>query len=305
MSSTPTPIHSARASPAGSALPSAYTTEDEWDPEDVCKLVPISSLSIKPSRPATSEARRKVPATPFPFLSLPSELRLKIYAQHFDNQTSTIDLDPDNYKRVFKKLALLRTCRQIYKEAAHYFYSSSVFRIFPTHPGRFFKAKKPLLARLSPNQRGCIASLELRVGPGWAKPPRGWVVNDALGLRGCVNVRKLNLFVECDPSDSIFNGFRRADGFYEAFCRDLLDQALAEMPWVTVVEFDAYPGVKLSGAMMRGLLDVVALRGRHICWGPERGWTMHDFDDITSGNATKMVGHIMGDVGSLGAVAVA
>ncbi len=52
-----------------------------------------------------------------------------------------MDLNNDNYKRIHKKLALLRTCRTVYNEASHFFYSQHTFRVFPTHPGRFFRAR--------------------------------------------------------------------------------------------------------------------------------------------------------------------
>jgi hypothetical protein len=218
---------------------------------------------------------------PFPFLDLPAELRIEIYAYYFNDIDYVIDLDPDNYKRIHKKLGIFRTCKTIYNEASQVFYGMHTFRLFPTHPGRFFKTKKPLLARLNARQRGWIRSLELRLGPGWNKPPRGWVVNSALGLADCINVRKLTVFVECDPSDGVFNGFRRADGFYETFSRNLLRDVLNEMPFLDCVHFDAWSSVKKSGAMMTGLLGVAAAHGKRIGWGPERQWSdRDDLDDV-------------------------
>jgi hypothetical protein len=282
---TPTPIPSARNTPLPSAHPSAYNTENELEDDDFNPAKIESSLS-----PAKSSKSKKT-ISKFPFLSLPSELRIKIYAWHFAGMNRVVDLDPDNHKRTWKKLGLLRTCRQIYAEASHFFYSTNTFRLFPTHPGRFFKTKKPLLARLSSRQRNTITSVELRLGPGWNKPPRGWVVNTALGLRDCVNLKTLTVFVECDPSNDIFNGFRRADGFYEGFCRDLLDHVLAEMPWLGMVYFDAWTSVKKSGDMMRGLLDVARFQNRRVGWGPERGWT-DDTDDGNGGADSGLIGHM-------------
>lgn len=304
----PTPIHSAHASPASSAFPSAYNTEDEGDHDDICKLVRIDNLAVEAAKALVvqprCEARGVARSKPFSFLTLPAELRLKVYSHHFAGMKGVIDLDPGNYSRIHKKLAILRTCRQIYTEASHFFYSSNTFRVFPTQSGRFFKTRRPLLARLRPAQRNAITSLELRLGPGWSAPPRGWQVNDALGLRDCLNVRKLRVFVECDPSDDFFAGFRQSEGFYEGFCQDLLDRALSEMPWIKSVEFDAYPAVKLSGAMMRALLETVAFQKRRLCWGPERGWTREDMADAESGNTPSKIGH-MGDIKSVSVVAVA
>lgn len=232
--------------------------------------IPLIPLRRKP----------RVPNTPFHFLSLPSELRLKIYAYYFqDSENEVLDLCPQNYKRFHKRLGLVRVCRQVHAEVTHFFYSTRTFRIFPTYPGRYFKTKRPLLARLKPVQRKCITSLELRLGPGWDAPPKGWAVTDILGLKDCVNVIKLNVFVEIDPSDSFFKSFRRSEGFFISFSRTLLSNVLDQMPAVTTLQFDAWPGVKKSGAMLHGLLDLVTQRKRLICWGPERGWTDEDEPD--------------------------
>jgi hypothetical protein len=117
-----------------------------------------------------------------------------------------------------------------------------------------------------------MTSLQLRLGPGWNNPPRGWVINDALGLADCTNVRALKVYVECDPSDGTFKGFRKCDGFYERFSAELLEGVLKEVPSIKVVEFDAYPAVKRTGDMMSGLGEVVAKHDKVVAWGPERGW---------------------------------
>ncbi|RWA09105.1 hypothetical protein EKO27_g6003 [Xylaria grammica] len=278
--SAPTPIasmissavSSALPTPLSSAYPSTYASEAEIDVNEEIEKLPLGALSLESAAPNSPKTKR-TKQRPFRFLDLPSELRLKVYEYHFANTGRVLDLDPDNYKRIHQKLAILRTCRTIYVEASYSFYSTHPVRVFPTHPGRFFKTKKPLLARMKPGQRACINSLELRLGPGWSKPPRGWEVNPALGLNQCVNVVKLTVFVECDPGNDIFKGFRQPGGFYEAFSKKLLTGILEEMPWVQRVEFDAWPSVKKSGALMAGLIDLITSRSLKITWGPERGWT--------------------------------
>lgn len=277
-STRPTPIPSSL-----SAYPSTYAPEAESDPQDEVSKLALNTLSLsdlteEQIAELTKEEEQKSAKKlkqPFRFMDLPSELRIKVFNYYFSDVGRVIDLDTDNYKRIHKKLGILRTCRALYYEASHVFYSTHTFRLFPT-VGKFFKAKKPLLARMNKRQRSWITSLELRLGPGWNRPPRGWIVNDALGLADCVNLRKLTVFVECDPSDNIFNGFRRADDFYENFSRELLGGVLSGLPFFDRIYFDAWSGVKKSGAMMRGLFGVALSHGRTICWGPERGWTDHD-----------------------------
>lgn len=235
------------SSRANSAYNSGYTTEDE----------------------ETASAATK----PFRFLDLPSELRNKIYGLLFNGTPQTLDLDPDNYRLIFRKFSIFLVNRQIYAESCHFFYANHVVRIFPCHPGRFFKTKKPLLARLSPRCRGSISSLELRLGPGFAAPPRGWVINDQLGLADCVNVRTVRCFVQVDPSLPLFAGYRKGDnGFYENFSKNLLEGVLQAIPSIVEVQFDAYPGVERLGPMMTGLLAIAKQYGKLISWGPERGW---------------------------------
>ncbi|KAI9648086.1 hypothetical protein NHQ30_002715 [Ciborinia camelliae] len=246
-----TPV-SGSTTPNSSVYPSAY-------PSDAEDITHTNSRKTKQS---------------FPFLALPSELRTKIYTLIFAPFPPVIDLDPTTFSIIHrhKLLSLFSVCKQLYNESSHHFFSTHTFRIFPIHPGRYFKTKKPLLARLPPRYRNSITTLELRLGPGWNKPPRGWVVTPLLGLLDCTSVRVLKIFVECDPSDAIFKGFRVGDGFYEGFCQELLEGILRDVKGIQTIEFDAFPGVQRSGDMMSGLREVVERHKKVVGWGPERGW---------------------------------
>lgn len=245
-------MRSTKATPTNHSPPtkSSYATEDEDD------------LAVKKH-------------AFFPLMALPLELRLKIYTMAFAAAPAVIDLDPHTFAVLnrLKLLSLFRVSRQIHLEATHHFFSTHTFRLFPTYPGRYFKTKKPLLARLPAHYRASITTLELRLGPGFNNPPRGWVVNPALGLADCKNVRVLKVFVECDPSDAIFQGFRMGDGAYERFSAQLLSEVLDEVSGIKVVEFDAYPSVMRTGDMMSGLGEVVNKYEKVVGWGPERGWS--------------------------------
>lgn len=294
------------ATPADSAYGSNYTSEDEE--VEAAKFdvstIPIRRLTLHDDVPEASPkmGRRskgkavaralpdkeraaekdkakeatddppKKPTKPFLFLQLPSELRVRIYGYHFQGVDLVLDLTPDNYRKIHRKLALLRTCRHIYAEASHFFYSRHVFRIFPTYPGRFFKTRRPLLARLFANQRADLTALELRLGPGFDKPPKCWDVTPNLGLPECFNVRRLHVFVQLDPSLSWLDGYRRP-GFYESFSRGLLDGILKETPGIEVVEFDGYESVRKSSPIMQVLVQTAQDYGKKIAWGPRNGWS--------------------------------
>lgn len=265
----PTPISSTLTTPASSALPSAYTSDAESAMNDSINSLANNIGALTMDVPISNRPKPKDP--PFRFLDLPSEVRLEVYDYHFSNIGEILDLDHDNYKRIHRKLTIFRTCRQIYAEAHHLFYSTHTVRIFPIW-GKFFKSKKPLLSRMSDNQRSSMSTLQLRLGPGFNRPPPGWVVNEKLGLKSCVNVRRLKVFVECDPSNAVFEGFRRSDGFYEKFSRNLLEDVLKAIPWCKTVEFDANPSVQKNGPMMTGLLETAKASARRLAWGPEKGW---------------------------------
>ncbi|KAI5923953.1 hypothetical protein F4810DRAFT_700893 [Camillea tinctor] len=296
--SGPTPVSSTLTTPLSSALSSTYASDAEFDVNKA-----MGALTLNESPPNGIKAKRSKPQTPFPFLHLPSELRLKVYAHHFAGTGHVLDLDPDNYKRIHQKLAILRTCRTMYREASHYFYSTHPIRVFSTHPGRFNRIRKHLLTLMKPGQRASVTSLELRLGPGWSKPPRGWEVKPTLGLNECTSVTKLTVFVECDPGSDFFKGFRQPGGFYERFSKKLLGEILDEMPWVERIEFDAWSTVKKSGALMRGLIELSTSRGMRISWGQERGWT--DAEEIEPTAPPNMNAPLLLDSGNKGIEVVA
>lgn len=263
---SPIPISSANTAPS----------QAEIDIDDAVNALNIGALTL--DVPIANRTPVVKKPKPFPFMDLPSELRVKIYNYHFADIGPVVDIESGNYFNIHKKLCILRVCRQIYHEASHAFYSSKTFRIFPID-GRYAKVKKGLLARLKPQSRAHITSLELRLGPGWSKPYRSWVVNELLGLEDCVNARRLSVFVEIDPSDGVFNGFRKSNGFYEAFSQKLLVDILQGLPHVNLIQFDAGRSVKKAGDMMQVLLEVTKASGRKIIWGPYRGWTDNDDDE--------------------------
>ncbi|OAA55278.1 hypothetical protein SPI_08373 [Niveomyces insectorum RCEF 264] len=290
VSPTPTAVPSGYTTPSGFSCSSAYPSDDEMDVQPAkfdINTIPLHKLSLqetaapaKPPQPlgsgaakpaAQDPAKADEPTKPFRFLDLPSELRIKVYKYHFEGTDPVLDLTPENTKKVHRKLALLRTCRTLYIEASHFFYSSRVFRVFPTYPGRFFKTKRPLLARLTARQRAAMTGLELRLGPGFNKPPSSWAVNKRLGLKDCVNVRKLSVFVQIDPSVSWLDGFRK-QGFYEAFSRALLDDVLKATPSIEVVEFDGYDSVRKDCPIMEALVQATTNHRKRIVWSTRSSW---------------------------------
>lgn len=178
-----------------------------------------------------------------------------------------------NWFLIRPRLNLLKVSHRMHDEAYRVFYSQPM-RLFPHHD-RFFYTKKPLLERIPPKYRNVINTMELRLGKGWSKIPRCQNTQPNLGLQDCVGLRVLKIFVQCDPSDTFFNGFRGKNAdedTYKYFCVDLLRGILEQVPRLKVVEIDAFPGIKQSAPLISALKEMVEYAGKTLVWGPLRGW---------------------------------
>lgn len=212
----------------------------------------------------------------FHFFDLPAEIRLKIYEIVLVQPSSTIDLDPLNYRIIRPRLSCFLVCRRMHHEAYHVFYGSpqQPLRLYSTS-GRFFHTKKPLLYRIGPTYRSAIHTLELRLGPGWSKPPRSWHTGEQHGLVDCTSLRTIKIFVEIDPSGDIFNGFRghgNTRDTYKIFCVNILRGIFAQVPSIEIIEFDAFPAISKDTPLVKGLMTEASEAGKRITWGPMRGW---------------------------------
>ena len=193
-------------------------------------------------------------AQTFRFFDLPYELRSKVL-KNLVWIDGTIDLHQDNYRAAHRRLNIFLTSQRMHQEASHVFYSSHTFRIFPINGG-FFKHKTvPLIARLVPRYQALLTSLELRLGPGWNGPPRSWRVHDGLGLENMTHVRALKVYIEVDPSQDIFSGFRVGKNYYTDFSEHLLEEIMRRLPKLHTIKFEARPSVMTNGGtIMRALV---------------------------------------------------
>ncbi|MCJ1463091.1 hypothetical protein MMC07_001696 [Pseudocyphellaria aurata] len=181
----------------------------------------------------------------------------------------TVDLDQVNNFDAPERLSVFLTSRRMHEEAYHVFYGGHTFRIFPTH-WRFFGHKsQSVLSRLPTRYRKALVSLELRLGPGWSNPPTSWRVTDRLALEDMSAVRKLMVFMECDPSHDIFRGFRPARDFFTNFAGNILKEIVCRLPSLEAVQFDGYPSVSRDGPLMKRLTDEVKRSEKKITWGSD------------------------------------
>ncbi|KAK1086318.1 hypothetical protein LTR48_003694 [Friedmanniomyces endolithicus] len=210
--------------------------------------VATSAATSAASSTFPSRAPSPTPRQPFRLFDLPPELRLRIYEEAL-HVREPLDL------------------------AYRVFYAQPL-RLFPTH-GRFFHTKLPLLARLPSHYRAALTTLEIRLGPGWSAPPRSQKITPNLGLADCVGLRRVRVFVELDPSERFFDGFRGSGATEETymwFCVGLLRGVFGEVPGLEVVEVDAFPAVKRDAPLVLGLRREIKRAGLRLVWGPLRGW---------------------------------
>ena len=89
-------------------------------------------------------------------------------------------------------------------------------------------------------------------------------------------VRTVKVFVECDPSHDIFNGFRIDRDFFTGFSRGLLEDVLQRLSSVVMVEFDGWPSVMREGPLVKSLVEVARNAGVRVL---EIGRTEDDDED--------------------------
>ncbi|KAA8647336.1 uncharacterized protein ATNIH1004_006028 [Aspergillus tanneri] len=226
--------------------------------------------------------------TSFPFFDLPSEIRLRIYSfvlftPRRKNQAlrtnGTVGASSRNPLRspVSHRINLFLASRRMHNEATDYFYSSQIFRLFHIQD----YSRMPTVRSISSRYLPSIATIELILGSSWTAPPRSWTVNRSLGLEEMVRVRTLKVFVECDPSLPVFEGFRVSESYYTDFAGELIQKILKRLPNLVHVEFDGYPSVRKNGPLMKRLVHETRSASKTIVWGPQRGWS--DYDEEETG----------------------
>ena len=236
---------------------------------------------------------------PFRFFDLPSEIRLKVYEYVLFGETKKKGPPRTNGNvgssrknkipaPLSHRLSLFLSSRRIHDEASVLFYSVQTFRVFQIQD----YSKQPTLISLAPSYRPLIKKIELILGSSWTAPPKSWKVTKHLGLTEMTGVRTLKIFIQCDPSHPVFEGFRVSSDFYTGFAGGLVQKILEQLPNLVQVEFDAWPSVQKSGPLMRRLLSEVRASNVNIHWGPERGWNDWEDEELNTPTSKSSAGPV-------------
>jgi hypothetical protein len=204
------------------------------------------------------------------FFDLPTEIRHQIYSLIL-RVDYVIDFDPRNYRTIAPMLHVFLASKRFLEDCSSYFYSQNTLRLFPAH-GRFFSDRQmPLIRCLSPDNRATIKHLELRLGPGWTRPPQSWRVNKQLGLKDLTSLKRLEVYIEIDPSSSVFKGFRTSKAFYTDFAGNLMKEVLVALPVLEEVQFDGYSGAALEDPLLARVIAETKIAGKEISFG--KSWS--------------------------------
>lgn len=214
----------------------------------------IRALAIDPT------SVQKPTVSPFPFFSLPAEIRNRIYRLVL---YSTSEPGPSQERRLPTSLFL--TSSHIHREASYIFYTSQTFRLFPLQEFN----PLPTISELPLRYRALVTNVELVLGPGWTAPPKTWKVTERMSkkLRQLKQLKCLKVFVQVDPSHPVFARFRVSHGFYTDFAGKLLRTVLVAMPQVEFVQIDGNPSVAKEGPLVSRLKDEVEAQSRTVTWG--------------------------------------
>ena len=228
-----------------------------------------SSPSSSDTEPdCSSEGKRqksKQEAPPaFRFFDLPPEIREKIFRFALVlNEPIDLGLNAVSYAKHFL------VSKQFGNEATHVFYGSNTFRVLPTHPKAAARRAKPILRRLPRRYKGLITCAQLHLGPHWGKPPKCWTVDKSLGLEHLTALRKLDIYVQADPSHDMYEGFRVSRDFYTLLASSLLTEILAQLPALAEVRLDNDPSVSREGSLVTELWEVAETMAKKVTWGPK------------------------------------
>lgn len=197
----------------------------------------------------------------FAFFALPYELRLQVL-ENILRVDRTIDID-FNASGI---TSMFLVSKRFHEEAAEVFFSRNTFRLLPTHSKAAAKRAQPLVKSFPAKYRKHVTRLELRLGPFWTAPPACWRVS-GLGCKDLVKVRRLHVFVECDPSIPLYRGYRKSETFYTDFCSKILVGILKRMPALEQIHFDGYSAVSPTGPLVQRMVEATQNAGKAVSWG--------------------------------------
>lgn len=197
--------------------------------------------------------------SPFPLLSLPPELRNRIYTLIL----FSLPREPKCHPSRRLPTAFFLASSQIHEEASYVFYTSHRFRIYPIQEFR----PLPTLFEVPPTYRNLLKRVQVVLGPGFTSPPPSLRVTReiASALGKLDRITCLDVFVALDPSHPVFAKLKAARQFPD-FAGGLLRDLLKAMPQIEAVSIDRNPGVRRDGPLLTRLQLEIEKQERRLYW---------------------------------------
>ncbi len=86
-------------------------------------------------------------------------------------------------------------------------------------------------------------------------------------MKDLTSLKRLDVYIEIDPSSTIFKGFRQSETAYTEFASALFKKTIAMLPVLEEVRFAGYSDVSLGDSLLAELIADTKQAGKTVSFG--------------------------------------